>query len=315
MTDMRSMYLFRDQQVAMDFQKMAAEGYIDTEFTMYGTTYYKDGERHYMVSSNETRIIDFIEEAVRQHFCVMPLQSLTEICPVPLGEKERIAHDVKMRLARRMQLLYPETFMQRLQQFYVSEGQDWAKTLLGKMCKKIANTFSADKLSVVEALVVYAYQCKALTTTGYWELRTWLEKAKENLADDIIPKDILSKTWYTLTYDDRPGHMKQIYNASEEWTYHKKEKLEREGKIVAPIYSHTYWYNNEVAISDTRAQHATYCKKLLDEDYMQTVREIASYPPAVDQLQFAAFAAECEEKYGRAANEALRDYGRRWRMF
>ena len=58
MTDIRSMYLFRDQQVALDFQKMAAEGYIDTEFTMYGITCYQNGERHYLVSSDGTRILD-----------------------------------------------------------------------------------------------------------------------------------------------------------------------------------------------------------------------------------------------------------------
>lgn len=314
MTDIRSMYLFRDQQVALDFQKMAAEGYIDTEFTMYGITCYQNGERHYLVSSDETRILDAIEKAIKKHMCVLPLQSLTETCPVPLGEKEMIAHDVKIHLAKRMQLLYPSIFLEQLQTFFDEDGKDWALPALANICKKTANTFSAERLVVVESLIVYAYQHKALSHAGYRDLCTWLEKEKENLQDDIIPKDIHCKTWYTLTYEDHPGHMKQLYNASREWTHHKKEKLESEGKIVAPIYSHTYWYNNETTVTDLRTKHAEHCKALLDEDYFQIVRSIASFPPAVDQKRFNAFLAECTEKYGHAANDALQAYGRYWRV-
>ena len=103
MTVKNAMNLFRDVQVAEEFHQMAAEGNIDTEFTMYATTWLDGGERHYLVSADEARVIDFLDGAVRAGIAPLPIRSLTETCPVPLGEKENIAHNVKLELARSLQ--------------------------------------------------------------------------------------------------------------------------------------------------------------------------------------------------------------------
>lgn len=314
MTVASEMNLFRDQQVAIDFQKMAKDGYVDVTFDMYGTTYFENGERHYIVSGNENKIIDFIKAAAQKHLCVMPLQSITETCQVPMGEKENIAYNVKVHLAQKMQEYYPLEFIQRLQGFYDIEGKDWAYPNLETMRKKVANTFSRDKLLAFKALVIQAYQNKTLTTSTYQKFMIWLSKEEENLQDDLIPKDILSKTWYTVMYLDASGKLKQIVNASKEWAYHKKEKLEREGKVVAPIYCKTYWYNNQMNAVDTRSIHVAQCKELFGEEYTAAICMIAEAPKAFEIEEFSAFFSECEEKYGDAASEALRDYGLRWRI-
>lgn len=103
---------------------------------MYGITCYQNGERHYLVSSDETRILDAIEKAIKKHMCVLPLQSLTETCPVPLGEKEMIAHDVKIHLAKRMQLLYPSIFLEQLQTFFDEDGQRLGTASIGEYMQK-----------------------------------------------------------------------------------------------------------------------------------------------------------------------------------
>lgn len=81
MTVKNAMNLFRDVQVAEEFHQMAAEGYIDTEFTMYATTWLDGGERHYLVSADEARVIDFLDGAVRTGIAPLPIRSLTETCP------------------------------------------------------------------------------------------------------------------------------------------------------------------------------------------------------------------------------------------
>lgn len=312
MTDLRKMSLFRDVQVALDFQQMAAEGYVDTEFTMYGTAYYQDGQRHYIISSDETRVIDFIESSEARDLLTMPIESLTEVCHVPLGEKERIAHDVKIRLAHRLQLCYPLEFFECLDSLNRSENNDLAQPILEKMCKKIANTFSEEKLTIVEDLMRNAYKRKVLTKQSYEAFEQWFERERENLEEDIIPKDILSKTWYTVSYEDRPEHIKQLVNARKEWVYQKRARLEKEGKIVAPIYQQTYWYNNQTAMQDTQEKHKEHSKALLDNDYMRAVKEIAMLPAAVDKKAFEAAVAECEKNYSNTALEALQYYGRLW---
>lgn len=312
MTDLRKMSLFRDVQVALEFQQMAAQGYVDTEFTMYGTIYYTDDQRQYMISANAPRIIDFIDTDIDQGYLALPLCTLTETCHVPAGERERIANEVKVRLARKLQTEYSVQFMRLLARLNKREGNDMAKPLLTSLCKKYANTFSADRLDVLEQLVRYAYRRKVLTSASYEEFQAWFSEERENLADDIIPKDIMSKTWYTLTYEDRPGHKKQLTNARKEWAYNKKIALEKEGKIVAPVYAHTYWYNNQNGMmEDTRDQHQALCRKLLDDEYWEAVREIAGYPAFISAEDLVGFLSECEQD---SETEALRYFGNVWRI-
>ena len=65
MTDARRMSAFRDVQIAMDFQKMAENGYLDEEFTMYGCVYLENNERQYMIISEEGDIVKFIQNTVK----------------------------------------------------------------------------------------------------------------------------------------------------------------------------------------------------------------------------------------------------------
>lgn len=108
------------------------------------------------------------------------------------------------------------------------------------------------------------------------------------------------------------GIKKQLTNARKEWAYNKKIALEKEGKIVAPVYAHTYWYNNQNGMmEDTRERHQALCQKLLDEEYWQTVMEIASYPAFISQDEFSEHLAECKQD---SETEALRYFGNVWRV-
>lgn len=216
MTVKNAMNLFRDVQVAEEFHQMAAEGYIDTEFTMYATTWLDGGERHYLVSADEARVIDFLDGAVRAGIAPLPIRSLTETCPVPLGEKENIAHNVKLELARSLQQDYPLEFFQLLARFAAQDGDDAAVPLLKKWCKKTVNRFSEELLTVVEALADMAWRRKSLTRESYRIFCDWAEKERENFAEDIIPKDVRAKTWYTLCSFDASGRIKRVTNARKE---------------------------------------------------------------------------------------------------
>ena len=117
---------------------------------------------------------------------------------MPLGEKENIAHNVKLELARSLQQDYPLEFFQLLARFAAQDGDDAAVPLLKKWCKKTVNRFSEELLTVVEALADMAWRRKSLTRESYRIFCDWAEKERENFAEDIIPKDVRAKTWYTL---------------------------------------------------------------------------------------------------------------------
>lgn len=233
---------------------------------------------------------------------------------MPLGEKENIAHNVKLELARSLQQDYPLEFFQLLARFAAQDGDDAAVPLLKKWCKKTVNRFSEELLTVVEALADMAWRRKSLTRESYRIFCDWAEKERENFAEDIIPKDVRAKTWYTLCSFDASGRIKRVTNARKEWTYHKRLSLEKEGKIVAPVFAKTYWYNNQTDADSIRAQHVAHVQALLDDDYMAAVQKIAGYPSVIDARDFAAALDRCARDYGDAAAEALRYYGFIWRV-
>lgn len=314
MTDLRHMSLFRDVQVALEFQQMAEEGYLDTEFTMYGTVYYASGQRHYLVSANEEKIIAFVEAAPLQDIHPMPIQSLTEVCPVPLGEKETIAQDVKLRLARRLQMQYPLAFLELVETMADAANTDDARPLLETLCRQVQNTFDAERIALAEQLIALAYAGKVLRKDTMQKLLRTIAAEKENLEDDVIIKDLLQKTWYTLAYRETPGHINYVTNARRGWISHKKGALEEQGRIVAPIYQHTYWYNNQISSEAIKARHQERCAELLDEAYLQNVETIVHYPTALDEAAFRAACAFVQEQYGPQAQAALLLYGRRWHL-
>ena len=184
MTDLRHMSLFRDVQAALEFQQMAEEGYLDTEFTMYGTVYIKEGKRHYLISADEEKILTFLEQAVFLDYHPLPVETLTEVCPVPLGEKQRIAQSLKVCLARRLAASFPEDFLQEVERYAALESTDEARPLLMTLYQQMRNTFDRDKILLTEQLVRLAYASKVLRKDSCRLLCQLLNEEKENLQCD-----------------------------------------------------------------------------------------------------------------------------------
>lgn len=314
MTVKSAMNLFRDVQVAQEFQQMAAEGYLDMALEVYGTLYVQGGERHYLLSANEGHLIDLWEAQIDNGVAPFPLETLTKTCHVPVGEKEAMLHTLKLELAHKLQHTYPAAFCDLFSRFAETEGDDQAVPLLKKMCKKTVNMFSQDMLTEVEGLARLAYRRKSLFRASYDIFQRWAARERENFADDIIAKDRLQKSWYTLSYLDAAGNIKRLTNARKEWVYHKRIQLEREGRILAPIYAKTYWYNTQTDMDDVRERHIDCCESLMGEVYMKAVAKLVALPSVIDGRAFGEAVATCEAKFGPDATRVFRYYGEVWRV-
>lgn len=99
-------------QVAEDFARMAELGYMDKEFTAYGCVFFEKGKRRYLISADETKIIDFIiqERALLSSRCPTDMMYVRIKQQVPLGQEENILNDVKRQLGVKMQKTFSEEF-------------------------------------------------------------------------------------------------------------------------------------------------------------------------------------------------------------
>ena len=314
MTDLRHMSVFRDVQAAMDFQQMAALGYLDTEFTMYGCVYWQDNQRQYVISSAESAIWQVLEDGQKEGCAMSPLASLTKVCPVPLGQKEAIAHQVKLALAEELQNDYPAAFWAQFNQMAAVPANDLARDVVEEACQWAAASFSQEQLDLAEGLLDMAYAGKVLTSASYQTLKGRLAHERDKLLEDVVAKDILEKRFYTLLYEAAPGRLKRVTNARREWICRKKCQLEKEGKVVAPIFARAYWYNNQHTLDEVKSWHEANCQRLLTEDYFAQVQAIAACPGPIPAQTYEAVGRTIGPLYGEKAGEMWAMYARRWHV-
>lgn len=307
MTDLRKMAVFRDVQVAMDFQKMAENGYIDEEFTMYGCVYLKANQRYYLISSEEIKIVEFLQSSIKDDLYPSPIERLTKVCPVPLGEREEIANTVKVALAQKLQQDYSLEWLQELQRMLQKPHANTAKQIVQTYVQTVVNSFSHEKIELAEKLVLLAYAYRVLTRESYDSFMQILQREYDKLRDDILVKDLLHKTLHTIMYTDHTDKVGFMTNARLETLEKKRRQLLLDGCIVSPIYTKKYWYNNQKRLQDIQATHKEHYLQALTKDYFACVREI--FVLAQNQrTMLPEKQTEIRQKYGEKAVAMLHYY-------
>lgn len=312
MTDVMHMSEIRDVRLAQEFAQMAAQGYLDREFTMHGCAYWHEGERHYMISSQIEKIYDFCGRSNLIGRYPTPIMTLTKVSPVPLGQQEEIALDVKMQLARKLQESYPEGFFQLLDTLARSPNTNGAAEILRGLQRELQGTFSSERLGLFEGLVQLSFEAKVLSESGYLALVDWLREERANMAEDLLVKDLFERTFYGIAYEDKKGGIKYLSNACKETIWGKKISLEQEGVLTTPIFAKTYWYNYSYRLAQAQADFKRHLQQVLDSAYFQLVKSIHELPSALDQGLFQAQMQICATDFGQSSVQALQFYGRKW---
>ena len=314
MGNSKEMKVFRDLQVAMDFKEMAKLGYIDTEFTMYGCAYWENNTRNYVVSRNEREIWSFIEDSKKIGIHTTPVKKMSKTCPVPKGQQEEIANSVKLALVDELALNYPITFWKSFEDLSQCKSSDKAVDLLSGICKDAGYSFSQEKMSIAESLLDFAYEVKAISKDTYQKLRERMKHMGKNLLEDLVAKNVLQKSFYTIMYQVGEGNYKTVTNARKEWIYNKKYQLEKEGIIVSPIYAQCYWYNNQTSLDEVRKKHDNNCANVLNDEYFNLVKRIKELGEVIEKDKFRCKYSEMVENKNDDEKEMIIYYGHKWNI-
>ena len=274
MTDLRRMTAFRDVQLAEDFKKMAELGYLDHEFTVHGIVYWQNGTRNYVINSDEIVIWEQIKTLLLQNIYPSPIERLTKICHVPVGEEERIAMEVKITLAQNLKNNYSAEALQVItQEMQLVENQNLFSEIQA-YCEDVEGYFLADTLQLARSLVELGYIHKNITEKQYRELSDWLKYEEKNIQEDIVRKDLIEKSFYTLIYRTQKGNRKLVTNARKDWIYNKTAELIQKGFVVAPFFSSTYWYHYQSMLDGVKEKHEEKAKRYLDDGYFEIIEKV-----------------------------------------
>lgn len=309
--DLDMMLDLRDVQVARDVQRRAEMGWFDVEFTMYGCTYQKNGERYYRVSAQEEKIYEYIENEEKDEVLASDICALSRKYPVPTGMQEYIAADVKVELAKEMAEKYPLDFFMLLEKLAQEAEENTAWDYLNDKMRSLEGTFDLKKFAQLKQETRYAYFHRKINAENYRDLLKMIAAEERYMEENIIVKDIFEKTFYAFAYEmnDRINY---VINARKGHIYQKKTELEQKGIYTTPLYVETCYYNYEVRLPDVRKIFEKHMREYLNEEYFNFMRQIYTKNRQISVERFAKELKTAEKCYGSAAADTLRHYAVRW---
>jgi len=303
--------VFRDIQIAMDVRKKAELGWFDTEFTMYGCAYLKDGNMYYKISPKAQDIYDFIEKSMCQGIYPSNVMKLLEKCQVPSGTKEVIEQQLKKKLAKMLQSAYSKEFFEYLYSIARKMQDNTAASLLWAEAEELEGIFEEEKLCHFEELVHYVRGCGHIDAYNYRELLYWISEERKNMGENFISKNTFEKTMYGIAYEI-DGQIKYAENAQKTVIYEKKYRLEQNGYFVTNIFSKNYWYDAQNKLENIRNDFKETLITFFNVTYLAKIKNLSQGMGTTYTENFKQILESSRTKFSKQAVDTLIRYGGRW---
>lgn len=305
--------MFRDFKVAEDVGKMMELRRFEVEFEIFGTVFWQDGTRHYLVSKSEDTLYQQIAPLALENMYPLIMQTWHESLLVPAGWDEEIEQTVKVHFCKALQKNFPESFWKNVEDVTRGITDDSATAILDPLQEQLDGVFNADLLQLFESLLDLVYLRKNLTKRSYHMYSEWLKEVRQEMVDDVITKDLFSKDLYGFAYEDGSGRFSYHLNASQRVAHEKRDKHQKEGCLVTPIFHKKYWYNYEYRLVHVRADFKEELKRLFDGAYFDILRRITTLNVAVNANLYRAVLQDyCAHEDAAPLAEAWKDFGRQW---
>lgn len=159
--------VLRDVQVAEEIRSMAALGKFPKEITAYGLVYYKNGQRHYMISTDATKLICFLNDTTNQQFFPTPIEHCAERLAIPEGYETEAIQAIKLKLARQMQAAYPVAAFIQLEKIGRALPDDSLEKPLQRYRLQLEGEFSTEKIRAFLSLCTKCYLRKNISLFVY----------------------------------------------------------------------------------------------------------------------------------------------------
>jgi len=302
--------MFRDFKVAEDVGKMMELRRFEVEFELYGTVYWENGQRYYLVGKNEAVICQQISELELRNKYPVPLQIWREKCLVPAGWDEEIEQQVKIHFCQALQETYPKIFWEAV--FSVVDGKenDSGTTILDPLQEQLDGRFQEDELQLFCGLLHLLYLRKNLTERSFQAYGQWLEEVRQEMINNIAEKDIFSKEFFGFAYQKEDNSICYVINASQQFIQKKRMEiiLKKEG-MVTPIFYKKYWYNYDYRLEQVRKDFGDELRILYSKNYFAILKQIHALPITINGEAYQEKKQQLQTEKLRTAWEGL---GRQW---
>lgn len=303
----------RDTKVADDAFQKTELGWVDHEFTTYGTAYYTEGMIHFRLSNYSEKIYSFMDEAPLYNIYPANLMRHTERCPLPSGMKDEKNLAVKKNLARLLQQEYPKELFLLLQQISTELRDNSAYALLEQERERLEGCFEGVRLYCFLELVKYSYQTLKLNDYAYQSFQKWVAREYKNLEDDFVSKQVSEGQIHGMMYM-KNGMECYVEDALRRYVYEQKFQLEQGGIITTPMHKQTFWYDYQSSFREARIQYSSKLQQSIRDNYLSQVHQIRMIKRDVSRcsVDLSAIVSQITQQMGNNAGTTLERYLYRW---
>lgn len=300
-------------ECAANVSEMVNFGLFPVEFNVYGCAYWADNKPQYRVSNNIEKIYDYVQHCVYENIYPTLVNHENYSCHITTDEYEEQMERVKYSLARKMQHQYCTLFM-FLQPLATQENNNAGYSLLLKMLEKIDGYYDEGELQLLEGAIDLAFRGKILNQYSYHLLRNETNKIRDQLDDDFILQDNhFVRTFWGFGYED-DSKIKYYYNAQHALATKKWQLLQKEGKIVMPIYQKTYCCTNSQQSKIIKESFGNELKKRQGTQYLAFIKQLKVLPGVISKRQLYSSIEKLKNEKADHAVDVMHFYSNQWNL-
>lgn len=305
--------LDHDALCAAQATSLIEEGFMDEEFTCYGTVFIKDNKPRYYVCSTETSINRTFNECILSNIYPSPPKYFVLRVSVPAGMRESIRQKFKYRTAQSLKSSYPPSYFQALQELAQISPDSQAMPLFNNLKKQLENRFDTTALAIFKELLQQALISKHLTVENYHYWLLWLNDEYHKTEDDWC-----APSYYHRTYSGYGTIMADeiVYsqNAFETVITERRNKEITAGKLVTPIIRQCYSAASFAELKQTHQMFNDLLKHYLNNSFAEIIKQLADLPSAIPPECFNYWFEQVKETKSQAAIDSLKYYGHIWNI-
>lgn len=303
--------VMRDVQVAQEIRSMAALGVFPKGIVVYGLVYYQNGQRQYMISSDPANLISFLNDVENRKLFPTPMESYSERLIIPEGYEADIINKIKLKLAKKLQNMYPAPVFAMLEQLHNKVPNDSMAESLIQYRRELESVFQADKIQAFQGFCTRAYLRKNISELVYQQLIGWCKKRLAQLEVYVAPAGSKEKKFYGLAVLQNHVVSQCVINANLNCIYQEKYKLEQQGMLTTDWHQKTFTVERQESLREINQQMASFLNTIYDRDMIALIEQMEQLPGVITAEEMENVITRLRV-YGEKAEALGEFYGQMW---
>ena len=299
-------------QAAQIAGAMAEMGRYAQEFTVFGSTFWRNGQRFYLVSSEADKIVEAKLQESAGMFST-PVDCWTISLLVPSGCEDEVGRTVRQLAAKKMAANYPPAYFELAEKLADTVPNALAEPLLYQWQEELEGLFAQEQLTLFAGALDLAWQRGNVTAAARQKFDQWLKR--QEMAGDGVQQDRFKQIFYGGAYQKDDGQWAYFANAIKNAAYRRLALCQEQGQLTSTLLAQCCWYNYDYPLRQARMDFLAHLQQIFDEAYQKRLQALMKLAPSRNPAVFAQALSAAAQELPQPALRALRCLGRQWGVY